>query len=139
MLTIIEGAPGAGKTTYVKMNATPGDVVIDMDRIASALWIPTTTESHAYPDTVRTIAREARNQAVKTAIQIHQSMTRTNVWIIHADPSQDMRRKYRSVSARFVFLDPGMDTCIQRVTDRNPTMARNIIPFIREYYAQRGA
>lgn len=138
MIRVIEGAPGAGKSTYVKDNATPGDVIIDMDRIATALWVPTSSESHSYPDTVRVIAREARNQAVKTAIQIHQSMNRTNVWIIHSNPSPEMRRKYRSVSARFVNLDPGMEECIERVKTRNPKMARNIIPYIREFYAQRG-
>jgi len=32
-----------------------------------------------------------------------------------------------------------MEECIERVKTRNPKMARNIIPYIREYYAQRGA
>jgi predicted ABC-type ATPase len=138
MITVIEGPPGAGKSTWVMDNAHPGDVVIDMDRIAQALWIPNTHESHNYPETVRTIAREARNMAVKTAIQMSQTVNRLKVFVIHADPSSEMRRRYRSAGARFVHLDPGMDVCIERVKRRNPTAQRTIVPYIREYYARHG-
>lgn len=137
MISVITGPPGSGKSTYIQLNARPGDIVIDMDRIASALWVPTTEETHSYPDEVKTIAREARNAAVKSAIQTAHMARNLNVWVIHTDPSPGMRQRYRSASAKFVHLDPGMDVCIERVKERNPSSARFIIPYIREYYATR--
>jgi predicted kinase len=31
MLTVVTGPPCAGKTTYVRNNAKPGDIIIDFD------------------------------------------------------------------------------------------------------------
>lgn len=137
MIRVITGPPGAGKSTYIELNAKPGDVVIDMDRIASALWVPSTDETHSYPDEVKAIAREARNAAVRSAIQTSHLARNLNVWVIHTDPSVKMQQRYRSASARFVHLDPGMEVCIERVKARNPNASRYIIPYIREYYASR--
>ena len=43
---LICGAPGSGKTTYVQQQRQPGDLIIDMDTIASAL----TGDNSAHPD-----------------------------------------------------------------------------------------
>lgn len=137
MISVITGAPGAGKSTYADLNSKPGDVIIDLDKIATALWKPTTDESHSYPDHVRMIARYARNSAVNAAIQISQVTPNIHVWVIHAAPSREMRAKYRAAGAQFIALEPGMDVCIERVRKRNPTAHSKIVPFIRDFYAAR--
>lgn len=38
MLTIVTGAPGSGKTTWVENQRQPGDLVFDMDAVAAALF-----------------------------------------------------------------------------------------------------
>lgn len=56
---LISGAPGSGKTTYVQQHRQPGDLIIDMDTIASAL----TGDDSAHPDygTVLDVAIAVRN------------------------------------------------------------------------------
>ena len=37
-LTIVTGAPGSGKTTWVEARRQPGDLVFDMDAVAAAMF-----------------------------------------------------------------------------------------------------
>lgn len=46
-LTVVIGPPAAGKTTYVLAHARPGDIVVDLDRLANALTCGG-TDSHRH-------------------------------------------------------------------------------------------
>lgn len=116
MITVVTGPPCAGKSTYVREWAEKGDIVIDMDSIASSMT-PFLDDEHDYSDNVRMVAREARKGAVRKALSIG-GMTRSNVWIIHTQPDREWLRRYRASNARMKTIDPGRDVCLARLAER---------------------
>jgi tRNA uridine 5-carbamoylmethylation protein Kti12 len=116
MITVVTGPPCAGKSTYVRGWAEKGDIIIDMDAMASAMT-PFLDDEHDYPHHVRMVAREARKVAVRTALSIGQTM-RENVWVIHTSPDRESMRRYRSFNARIKTIDPGRDVCLARLAER---------------------
>lgn len=136
MITVVTGPPCSGKSFYCAERWRPGDVVVDMDRIALAITTPDAT-SHDYDEVVRSIAREARQAAVKKTLTVAQGDRYRGYWIIHTDPSPDVRASYRAMNGRIIDLDPGRDVCLQRLSERpkaNQAIARKVID---EYYARR--
>jgi len=124
MITVVTGAPCSGKSTYVMEHARTGDVIIDMDRIALALTTDDVAD-HNYSPEVRTVAISARAGAVKRALSIG-GVARANVWLIHTQPDADALRSYRLASARMVTIDPGIDVCMERLTER-PAANRDVV------------
>lgn len=116
-IKIITGPPAAGKTTYVRENAGPNDVVVDLDRIACALmpegYAP--EDGHAYPAHVRQVAIGARAAAIQRATRLKEAV---NVWIIHAVPSADQLKEYAGYGWQIVKVDPGRDIVAARQVDR---------------------
>jgi predicted kinase len=136
MITVVTGAPCSGKSTHVAQHATTGDIVIDMDRIALALTVDGATH-HDYDEKLRSVARAARNAAVKQALSVAQGERYLNVWIIHTDPSANDRQMYRAMNARIMEIDPGKQICLERLgsrPERNKMVARKVI---EDYYAKR--
>ena len=136
MIEIVTGPPCGGKSTYINERAKPGDIVIDMDRIALALTTEG-TEPFTYSDTVRRVAFKARQAAVTEALLVAQGERYQNVFIIHTDPSPDQRAAYRAMGGRIVECDPGKEVALARVQHRpkqNHAIAKR---FINEYYKYR--
>jgi predicted kinase len=90
MLNIITGAPLSGKSTFVRNNAKPGDVIIDLDEIAKALTISET--SHDYPLHIRQLAIKARQTVINYVMTL--DLRNLEVWLIHAEPSQVQMNQY---------------------------------------------
>ena len=116
MITVVTGPPCAGKSTYVREWSEKGDIIIDMDAIASAMT-PFLDDEHDYSNEVRLVAREARKGAIRSALGLG-SMTRHNIWIIHTSPDREWLRRYRSFNARIKTIDPGRDVCMTRLAER---------------------
>lgn len=136
MITVVTGPPCSGKSTYCEQRWQPGDIVVDMDKIALAVTTPG-TQSHDYDEKVRIVAREARRAAVKATLAVAQGDRYRGYWIIHTDPSPDVRASYRAMNARIIDLDPGRDVCLERLKQRpeaNQALARKVI---EEFYARR--
>ena len=68
MLYVITGPPAGGKSTWIQARATPRDIVIDMDRIASALTGPGAPAWNQDP-TVQRVAQRARFAAIDEAVK----------------------------------------------------------------------
>ena len=68
MIHVVTGHVCSGKSTYVRNHAKPGDIVIDMDRIALALSVEGTPH-HDYPRHVVDVVRAARLEAMDAAQQ----------------------------------------------------------------------
>ena len=121
-MIVVTGAPCSGKSTYIATNATAGDVIIDMDRIALALTTDDTPH-HGYDEHVRFVARQARHAAINAALHAHQ-VTGCRVWIIDTFPS---RTRWRKAGARIEVMDPGIEVCLQRASEQRPEWVQQII------------
>ncbi|WP_052373779.1 AAA family ATPase [Nocardia otitidiscaviarum] len=113
MLTVITGPPAAGKTTYVRDHAAPGDIIIDLDAIAIALG---SRHGHNHPRDIKTVAQAARTAAIRAAAN-----TRATTWLIHTAPTTEQLATYRAQGARIITVDPGEATTRTRITaERTP-------------------
>ncbi len=124
MLTVVTGPPAAGKTTYVRQHANPGDVVIDFDALAVALGSP---DTHDHPAHITRVAQAAWHAALRTALS-----TAAHVWLIHANPNGRDLARYRAMRAEIVTVDPGHDVVAQRIATQRPARA---VAQAANYYA----
>lgn len=86
-LHVVTGEPGAGKSTFVRDNAGPGDIVIDFDLLAQAIGSPVEHDhDDQYLHVARAMWRAARHSAVEST---------ATVWLIHARPSDYRLKRYR--------------------------------------------
>ena len=135
MIVIVTGPPCGGKSTYAWEHLQDGDLLIDMDEIAKA--IEPMSSSHDYSDVTRNVARAARNAAVREVVQKMQGERRRRAFIIHTDPSPEMRRVYRAMGGRFVEMDPGKEECLRRAKNRPPKNQQLVRQVIDEWYGNR--
>lgn len=127
-ITVVTGPPGGGKSTYIRERAQPGDVVIDLDRLALALTTEG-TEHHAYPKHVTTVAVSARRAAIDCALQLPSD---THVWIIETQPTQQADERYREAGAEIVLCDPGREVVVERVQRERPQHIKRVVD---DYYS----
>lgn len=136
MITVVTGPPCGGKSTLIEKESKPGDIIVDMDRLALALTTPD-TKPFEYDVRVRRVAMMARKAAVQEALKVAQGERYLGVWIIHTDPSPEERQTYRAFGARVVEVNPGKAECLRRLESRpkqNYPIARKVLD---EYFAKR--
>lgn len=130
MLYVITGPPAGGKSTWIQARATPRDIVIDMDRIASALTGPGAPAWNQDP-TVQRVAQRARFAAIDEAVK---HLDDVDVYLIHTMPGPKALARYRRLRARIVVVDPGEDTVRERVRSmRSAGMDRVVTRWYRQY------
>lgn len=99
VIYVVTGHVCSGKSTHVREKSRPGDVIIDLDRIALALSHETTNH-HEYPEYIRSAAMSARWGAIESAVKSHRQdglgkrCASFDVWIIHAYPTESDLRMY---------------------------------------------
>jgi hypothetical protein len=126
MIRVVTGHICSGKSTYVREHSRPGDVIIDLDRIALSMAHESTAH-HAYPDYIRETARAARSAAITIAMQQHRMDGLGNrdasfdVWIIHAYPTPEEERRYWMIDAQVVRIAADAQTLISRAKEQRPT------------------
>ena len=125
MITIVSGAPCSGKSTYIRERSAPGDVVVDLERLSSALCVGA-EDGHLVPDYIAHIAIGARNGAVRRAARLRESAQGVGVWIIHTAPKATDLATYRLWKAEVVVIDPGKDVCLERASRLRPHVAQVI-------------
>lgn len=116
MLYVVSGPPCAGKSTYIRDNAKTGSVVIDLDRIALSLTTED-TQHHDYSDLVKGVAIAARRAAIAKALPLSQAL---DVYLIDTDPTRESMELYARYRAKWVRLDPGYKTVIERISKERP-------------------
>ncbi len=129
MLTIVTGPPCGGKTTHIATHAHPGDIIIDLDRIALAITTDDTNH-HDYPEHVRHTAIQARAAAIRAALPL---ADRYDVWIIDSRPTRTSWAAYRQASARHVTCDPGQHEVTRRAATQRPAW---VLALIADWYQQ---
>lgn len=126
MLHIIIGPPCAGKSTYVRENAAPGDVIVDFDAIATALG---SKEPHDAPAEIRECSFEARRAVVEKAMT-----SGFEAWVIHTSPTAEQMTAYEEAGAEVTTLAPDMETCLERAkADGRPERTADVI---RQWYEE---
>jgi hypothetical protein len=125
VITIVSGAPCSGKSTYIRQQSKPGDVVVDLERLSSALSIGV-EDGHLVPEYIAHIAIGARNGAVRRAVRLRESAKGVDVWIIHTAPKPADLAAYRIWKAEVVVIDPGKDVCLERASRLRPHTAQVI-------------
>ena len=115
-LYIVTGPPAAGKSTYVREHAQPGDIRIDYDEIANTIS-GAEPDNHDHPQHIQTVTKTARTAAIKAALKY---ANQVDVWIIHATPSATILQEYREHGAEIITIDPGKDVVMQRVKEQRP-------------------
>ena len=119
MLYVVTGPPAAGKTSWITAHAKPGDIVIDLDRIALALAGPG-AKPWDHDETLLKVAHRARFAAIDEAVT-HRD--KDDVFVIHTMPSEKATARYKRLEAKIVVVDPGKEIVMQRVRDmRHPGM-----------------
>lgn len=127
-LTVVLGPPAAGKSTWVRHRAQPGDIVIDYDALAVALTGPG-AHPHDHPRALRDVAAQARKAAITTALKHAGAI---NVFIIHTHPSTAALALYRRHGAELVTVDPGRATVLRRCREERPAAT---LRAVRRWYA----
>lgn len=115
-LTVVIGPPAAGKSTWVGEHAKRGDLVIDFDKLALALAGPD-ADPHDHPPALMAVTRAARTAAIGAALK---QASRTDVYIIHSNPSAERMADYQRAGARVVTVDPGRDVVRERCKTERP-------------------
>lgn len=129
-LYLVTGPPAAGKSTWVREHAKPGDITIDFDALANVLT-PAESNEHVHPPHVREVTWAARKAAVDRALAYTKSC---DVYIIHTMLSDKQRAWYDRLGAQVVTVDPGIDVVLQRCANERQESAAAIA---REWYAER--
>jgi len=123
VLTVVTGPPCSGKSTHVRTHAQPGDITIDLDRIALALTHEETTH-HTYPPHIRHVAINAWAEAIRTALPLSRDY---NVWVIHSKPSRRDWLAYKQHDARVISLDPGYEEVARRCVNERPAWVMQLV------------
>lgn len=114
---LVYGSPMSGKTTWVKNNANPGDLIVDMDSIWKCI---SGQPRYTKPNRLKQIAFAVRDDLI--------DMVRTrrgnwlNAYLIGGYPLiSERERLIRSLGAREVFIDTPQDVCMERLkkSERN--------------------
>lgn len=130
-LWLVTGPPASGKTTWVRQRARPGDIVIDLDAIASALTPG--GDGHTHPRHVLRCAQRARSVAIDEALK-HSG--RVDVYVIHMLPSAQVMARYEQHGAHVVTVDPGRAVVEERVRVERPPGTLAVVA--RWYARHRG-
>ncbi|MGQ5580900.1 AAA family ATPase [Streptomyces sp. ECR3.8] len=133
MLYVVTGPPAAGKSSWIEAHAKATDVVIDLDRITSALTGPGAPQWNQHPLHLR-VAHRARYAAMDEAFQL---LDQLDVYLIHTMPSAKHMAKYKRLQARIVVVDPGEAIVMQRIEAMRDTAMRRVAA--RWYNARRNA
>ena len=123
MLYVITGPPCVGKSTYVRQRARPGEVVVDLDRIALSI-VAESTPPHHYPGHVRRAAMTMRKTAVRAALEACRA---ADAYIIHAKPSRQARGLYAAHGAEFVELTETRDVLLARARAERPPHIQQLL------------
>ena len=127
---IVWGSPCAGKTTYVDENCLRDDIIVDIDRIYSAI---TNDRSGRLYGNVMQVYRSLVDM-VKT-----RNGKWVNAWIVRTLPlSVDRERLSAEVGGELIHIDTDRETCLARAEVRGGESVRLVEEFWKRYTPPRG-
>jgi len=124
-VTFVCGPPGSGKTTFVLTNRQEGDVVVDVDSLASAMLGGDTDKS----DAAIPFVLAARDGIMQ---RLHDVSRLRMAWVISTDDS--LRDRMRTDGASVVVIDTPAKVCKQRVLDRSAVDTSDVYAAIDRWF-----
>lgn len=114
LVTLVVGPPCSGKTTYVKERWEPGDLVVEYDRLASAL---TMFDEHTPASSLHAYIEAARQAVLSRVARRPPGLAPPNVWVTTAEHNHV---KYWAIADAIrahdvVVLDEDPDECLRRL------------------------
>ena len=132
---IVDGPPGSGKTTYVQKQKQPGDIVMDLDLIASALQ----GDTIAHPDynPVMEVVLSVR-EAIYNAIEARQGKWK-NAYIIISTPDKRVVNELANrLNGKVISLDVDETICLEQIiNDNTRTEKQRDIALAKKWYENR--
>jgi predicted kinase len=109
-VTMVCGPPGSGKSTYVRQNAGPNDLIIDLDVIRSRL---SSQPIHSPAAHATRAALEERNRLLRSLASDHDH---DKAWFIISAPNAAERAMWRDkLGATVVLLAVPIEECRRRI------------------------
>lgn len=109
-VTLVCGAPGSGKSYYVRAHMLPDDLVIDLDYLVQALsWQPL----YAKPFSLVSAALIARNAVLQHLCTPNIGLR--HAWIISGAPLLIERQKFKIAGASVVLIASTEASCLARI------------------------
>lgn len=129
----VYGAPCSGKTTFVRKNMQRGDLVLDIDRLWSALsGLP----EYEKPNELKPIVFNARN-AILDSIKTRAGNWQQAFVIEGGALLGDRKRRIETLGAEPIFIDATREECFQRLAEDEER--REVQPqwaeYIEKWYA----
>lgn len=125
-MVVVTGAPGSGKTTYVRDNAGKYDMIYDFDALVKAISNAPNMDDRP-------------NWAYQVIGMIKGMMLAYRpMWMISTMASKYEKEYYaKQYGARIVVIDPGIDTCKARIRG-DPERADDAmwLGLVDKYYAE---
>ena len=107
---LVYGSPLAGKSSYVKENRTPGDLIVDIDRI----WDCISDEGYMKPTSLKSVAFAIRDTLMESVKQ--RRGTWNTAYIIGGFPLiSDRERIQKEAGAELIFIDTPKEECLKRL------------------------
>lgn len=128
---VVTGPPAAGKSTWVRENAKPGDITIDYDTLVQVLSPGQPSDPVEQSPYVVMAAQAARDAAFNESADA----AMTDVYLVHAMPDRHALNRYRKFGYEIVTVDPGYDECMRRAAaQRTPRQ----VAIVDDWYRRRG-
>lgn len=112
---LIYGSPLAGKSTFVRENMLPGDLVLDMDKLWEAM---SGERPFVKPSSIKPVVFNARN-AIFDSIRTRAGSWQ-NAWVIEGAPLLGERmRRIEALGAEPILIGATIEECLDRL-DADP-------------------
>lgn len=117
---LVYGSPLAGKNTFIKENAEPDDLIVDMDNIWECI---SNGKRYEKPNRLKGVAFQVRD-ALIDMVRVRNGKW-LNAWIVGGYPMRNERERLcKTLKAREIYIDTPKEECIKRLYE-NPD-GRNV-------------
>lgn len=124
---IVYGAPFSGKTSWVMENASPNDLIVDMDSIFQMISI---NDRYVKNERLKSAAFEVRDKLLE--IIKYRSGKWQDAYVIGGYPLlMDRKRLEQRLNAVSIFIDTPKEKCIERLYEDD---ARDLVEWSKYIY-----
>lgn len=136
-LYIVSGAPGSGKTTFVKQNFTEGDIAIDLDYICAAL---------ALQDKIYFNHRPLLDTALQVRSVLYKLISSRrcmfdHAWIITTEADErKVNQLAEKLSATVIEMETTPEECIRRIKEdhrRPEQIKKEMYKSVADFYRNK--